>query len=290
MAPHCRVVELKEACYSATAALQMAVALVARQPTKKVLIIAADIARYELNTAAESTQGCGAVAMIISANPKILALEPEYGVYCEDVMDFWRPNYATTAFVEGKYSSLVYLRALQEVWQHYHAVSQRTFSDHDFFCYHTPVPRLVEKAHKYLYKINGQNDITEEFAARQLTKSLLYSRIVGNSYTASLYVGLASLLDNHAADMSGKRIGFYSYGSGCVAEYFSGIVQHGYKKALLTEQHQAMLAARKAIDYEQYEQFYHFALPTDGREFQTNNFTMGVRLAGIEEHKRNYEL
>jgi hydroxymethylglutaryl-CoA synthase len=43
--PHnCRVIEVKQACYAATAALQLAVGLITRYPTQKVLVIAADIA------------------------------------------------------------------------------------------------------------------------------------------------------------------------------------------------------------------------------------------------------
>lgn len=85
---NCRVVELKQACFSATAALQMACALVARQPEKKVLVIASDIARYELNTPGEATQGCGAVAMLVTANPRLVEIDPEVGNHVEDVMDF----------------------------------------------------------------------------------------------------------------------------------------------------------------------------------------------------------
>lgn len=102
---NCRVVELKQACYSATAAVQMACALVARQPNKKVLVIASDVARYDLDTSGEATQGCGAVAMLISTNPRLVEIDPEVGNYTEDVMDFWRPNYRTTAIVDGKYST-----------------------------------------------------------------------------------------------------------------------------------------------------------------------------------------
>ena len=45
-----RTVELKEACYSATAGLQFARGLVAVNPQELVLVIAADIARYGLAT------------------------------------------------------------------------------------------------------------------------------------------------------------------------------------------------------------------------------------------------
>ena len=88
-----RAVEVKEACYSATAALQFARGLVALNPQEKILVIASDIARYGLETGGEVTQGAGAVAMLITANPRVLAIEPTSVAYTKDVMDFWRPLY-----------------------------------------------------------------------------------------------------------------------------------------------------------------------------------------------------
>ncbi|MCX7669474.1 MAG: hydroxymethylglutaryl-CoA synthase [Anaerolineae bacterium] len=190
----CRTLEFKQACYSATAALQLASALVARQPHLRALVLAADIARYELGSPGEPTQGCGAVAMLVTANPRILALEPEYGAYTADVMDFWRPNYRDQAIVDGKYSTRVYLQALQECWAQYRARSGRGFHDIARFCYHLPFTRMAEKAHERLAKDCGI-EMDEVSLQTQIGASLLYNRITGNSYAASLYVGLASLLD-----------------------------------------------------------------------------------------------
>jgi len=286
----CRVIELKQACYSTTAGLQMALAWVARYPQKKVLLVASDIARYGLNKAGESSQGCGAVAIIISANPRILVIEPEYGIYTDDVMDFWRPNYQDTALVEGKYSTIIYMRALEQVWRDYMASSKRDFSHHAFYCYHVPVPRLVEKAHKLLAKINGEK-FSEEQAKQKVADSLVYAREIGNSYTAALYIGLISLLDNYKGDAANQRIGFYSYGSGCVAEYFSGVVQNNYRDILQAVVHKKMLDSRQALSYQEYEDFFNFSLPEDGNEFYTPHYnTGGFRLAGIKDHKRLYEI
>ena len=77
----CRNVELKQACYGATAAVQMACGYVARRPDRKVLVIASDVSRYDLGGAAEATQGCGAVAMLISANPSIMQIDIMAGLY-----------------------------------------------------------------------------------------------------------------------------------------------------------------------------------------------------------------
>src|SRR5699024_10140462 len=68
--PFARCIEMKEACYSATAAIQLAKDFLSNRPDKKVLVIASDIARYGLNSGGEPTQGAGAVAMLISHNPK----------------------------------------------------------------------------------------------------------------------------------------------------------------------------------------------------------------------------
>ncbi len=284
-----RVVELKQACYSGTAALQFASALVARQPQKKVLVIAADISRYGLNTGGESSQGCGAVAMVISANPRILVIEPEAGLYTDDVMDFWRPNYRSEALVEGHYSTKVYLHALEQAWLHYYEQSGRDFSDHSYFCYHTPVPRLVEKAHQTLRKVTGQEALDREKIHSFLKPVLHYGKESGNSYAAALYVSLASLLDNIDQDLSGQRIGFYSYGSGCVAEFFSGVVQSGYRSHLSTRFHREMLTKRQALTYKEYEAFYSYQLPTNGGECRTPVHRTGdFRLVGIKDHKREY--
>lgn len=286
----CRVIELKQACYSATLALQLALPFLRQYPEKKVLLIASDIARYGLKTPGESSQGCGAVAMVLAANPRILAIEPEYGVVTENVMDFWRPNYSNTAFVEGKYSSKLYLNMLEKSWQQYQALSGRNFSDHDYFCYHSPVPKLVEKAHHYLAKINKVEQLSDADVLKQLSSTLDYGRKIGNSYTASLYVGLLALLDLSSDDLAGKRVGFYSYGSGCVAEYFSGVIQAGYQNALDSAHHATMLANRTELSYQEYENFYSFSYPEDGSHCEIpHNNTGKFRLVGINHHKRIYD-
>lgn len=285
----CRVLELKQACYSATAGLQMVMPLLRENPTKKVLLIASDIARYGLGTTGESSQGSGAVAMLLSANPRILAIEPETGMATENVMDFWRPNYLHEALVEGKYSSKLYLQMLEQTWRDYRQVSKRGFEDHAYFCYHTPVPRLVEKAHQSLLKLNHQA-IPEESWSREMNSALQYGRLMGNSYTASLYVSLASLLDNVSSDLSHKRIGFYSYGSGCVAEYFSGVVQPDYRSHLNTGYHQALFISRQPLTYQEYADFYTYAYPEDGSRLEVPPYQTGrFRLTTLDAHKRIYE-
>ncbi|WP_286237421.1 hydroxymethylglutaryl-CoA synthase [Neptuniibacter halophilus] len=285
---NCRVVELKQACYSATAAIQMACALVARQPEKKVLVIASDIARYDLDTSGEATQGCGAVAVLISANPRLIEIDPEVGNYTEDVMDFWRPNYRSTALVDGKYSTKIYLKSLKKAWENFTEVSSLAFSDFSHFCYHLPFSRMAEKAHKHLAKIN-QAGLSLEQIEQQIEDTLHYNRIIGNSYTASMYIGLTSLLENCKQSLAGNRVGFFSYGSGCVAEFFSGTVVAGYEQCLHTLNHRKMLDARQEVSYDEYLKLYRHPDPRDGEHHDIPAGTTGrFRLAAISGHKREY--
>ena len=287
---YCRVVELKQACYSGTAGLQMAMAMLRQNPQRKILLIASDIARYGLNTSGESSQGGGAIAMLLSAEPRLLAIEPQSGYVCEDAMDFWRPNYRDEALVDGKYSCELYLRLLKEAWQIYSECAKRTLSDHEHFLYHIPFPRLAEKAHQKLFMSNGQARPSQTDIDQVVGPSLQYAKRIGNCYTASLYIGLLSLLENTPDNLVGHRIGFYSYGSGATAEYFSGVVQPQYQSVLQTAYHQQQLDQREALAHQTYERFYTFGYPTDGSHLQLPKYHTGhFRLAEIRQHQRIYK-
>ena len=67
-----RSVELKQACYGATAGIKMAMGHIALNPESKVLVLGTDIAKYGVKTGGEPTQGAGAVAMVLSSNPRLL--------------------------------------------------------------------------------------------------------------------------------------------------------------------------------------------------------------------------
>jgi hydroxymethylglutaryl-CoA synthase len=285
LSPNCRVVELKQACYAATFGLQIAMGMLRSNPQSKILLIASDVARYELNTSGESSQGGGAVAMLLTANPRLVAIEPEAGYYVEDVMDFWRPNYRTEPFVYGKYSCGLYLRILEKTWQKYSELSGRKLLDHQGFCYHVPVPGLVEKAHHRLLNMNKETDYANDL----LSLSLIYNKEVGNCYTASLYVSLLSLLEHSDQDLTDYRIGLYSYGSGCIGEYFSALVQKNYQINLNINKHRNLLTDRQELSFKEYLNFYHFQLPTDGSEFDVPQYHVGkFQLAAIKKHQRIY--
>lgn len=71
---------------------------------------------------------------------------------------------------------------------------------------------------------------SEEIYKKKTLASLLLSNQIGNMYTASLYGGLVSYLCNKtASDLSGQRIGLFSYGSGLASSMFSIKVVAGQK-------------------------------------------------------------
>ncbi|MBF6176592.1 hydroxymethylglutaryl-CoA synthase [Nocardia blacklockiae] len=287
--PHTtRVVELKQACYAATAGLQFAAGLIARDPAQQVLVIATDIARYDLGTPAEATQGAAAAAILVTADPGVAVLEPVTGVHSSHVMDFWRPNHRSTPVVDGKLSVTSYLDAAEHAYADYLSHGGRGLDDFTAFCYHQPFTEMAYKAHRHLLGAHGRTP-TRQDAEAALADSTHYNRTIGNSYTASLYLALASLLD-HRDDLAGQHVGMLSYGSGCVAEFFCATVVPGYRDRLRADAHDRAITARKPLSYEEYRALHEFRVPADGGQHTLPEQTGGsFRLAAVNGHERIYE-
>ena len=295
-----RVVEVKEACYSATAALQAAVGIVTRSPGQRVLVIASDVARYEIDTPGEPTQGAGAVAMRVSADPKLLEIVPVSGLNSADVDDFWRPNDSTTAIVDGALSVTAYLDALTGAWTDLAAQGGPAMAEIDRVLYHQPFTKMAKKAQVHLAGLTGEDLDTEIVAGTPggsastrprdtgLATSTLYNRRLGNSYTASLYAGLCSLLD-HDADLAGKRIGLFSYGSGSVGEFFTARVVPGYEQQSRRQAVTEALDARVPLSIDAYRAL-HAAELSSAEDASTPKVTAGpFRFAGVKGRARLYE-
>lgn len=285
--PNARTIEMKQACYGATAALQLAKGHIALNPESKVLVLASDIARYGLNTAGEVTQGAGAVAMVISANPNIITIENDSTFLTDDIMDFWRPTYSDVAYVDGKYSNEQYLSFVSQVWNKYKEETSLGLDDFAAICFHLPYTKMGIKALETL--LEEGNEETQQRLQNNLEASIQYSRQVGNIYTASLYLGLISLLEGKELD-AGERLGLFSYGSGAVGEFFTGVVQENYRDHLNVDHHKALFANRTKLSIEEYEEVFSATLPTDGSTvtLDTTDDSSAICLTGITEHMRQY--
>ncbi|MER5888645.1 hydroxymethylglutaryl-CoA synthase [Streptomyces sp. NPDC001941] len=282
-----RVVELKQACYGATAALQFANALVRQDPEEQVLVIASDVARYDLDSPGEATQGAAAAAMLVSAEPALAAIDRPSGLHTHDVMDFWRPNYRTTALVDGKKSLAAYLDALEAAYHDYEKRGGTHLSDLHTVCYHQPFTRMAHKAHHRLLRATGLPTDTGRIDA-DLAPTTAYNEVIGNSYTASVYLALASLLDS-TPGLDGHSVGLFSYGSGSVAEFLTARITPGYHAHLRTAEHEQAIAQRREIGYDEYRQLHARTTPTDGATWEAPHTSPGpYRLTGIQEHQRIY--
>ncbi|MCJ0920377.1 hydroxymethylglutaryl-CoA synthase [Mammaliicoccus sciuri] len=287
--PFARCIEMKEACYSATAAIQLAKDFLSNNPSKKVLVIASDIARYGLNSGGEPTQGAGAVALLLSHNPRILELNDDSVAYTNNVYDFWRPTSEKYPVVDGALSKDAYIESFNTVWNEYAKRTGHKVNDFESFCFHVPFTKMGEKAFKTILNENVEDSIKNRLMDAY-QDSVLWNRDVGNIYTGSLYLSLISLLQNHTFQ-AGQEVCLFSYGSGAVAEIFSGSIVEGYDKALDKEKHLDMLASREQLSVEEYETFFN---RFDNQEFDFERELRQdpyskVYLHSIADHIRTYK-
>jgi len=234
--PNVRILELKQACYAMTGALHLACEMVRANPAKKALVLASDVAWYGFHTAGEATQGAGAVALLVSANPRIAVVHPGV-VTTEDLADFYRPSYKETPEVDGKLSVRCYTQMLQKV------DPGRSWP---YICFHLPFAAMADKANAAL-----RHPMSQE----QVDRIKFFGKSVGNIYNGSLYLSLLSVLTQDQSDLSHQEIGMFSYGSGAIAEFFHLTIQPGYRLALESERILKQLDRRSEIDFATYEQW-----------------------------------
>ena len=90
----CDAVDLTFACIGAVDALHNTLDWVARGADEDRIGIVAfsDNAKYERKSSGEYTQGAGGGAMIVRKNPRLMAIEPWFGVSTRPVHDFYKPR------------------------------------------------------------------------------------------------------------------------------------------------------------------------------------------------------
>ncbi|MDJ0933263.1 hydroxymethylglutaryl-CoA synthase [Breoghania sp.] len=266
LSSNCRLFEIKQACYSGTAGLQMAVNFIASgtSPGAKALVVTTDISRFALADAnavqewaySEPSSGAGAVAMLISDEPHVFRLDPgAYGNHAFEVMDTCRPGPDTEAG-DADLSLMAYLDCCAGAYDDYArrvegADFRQTFSQ---LCFHTPFGGMVKGAHRHLmrklYKAPPA-EIAADFEAR-LGPSLAYGKRVGNTAGGSVFVALAGTIDS--VDLGEpQRVGLFSYGSGCCSEFFSGVILPEGQERLQAVEISKALDQRYRLSIAEYE-------------------------------------
>lgn len=337
---HIGAPETKFACAGATYALIDRLAYIASGWNKRkyAIVIATDIAKYDLYSPGESTQGAAAVALLLKEDPRLLIYESEFtGFGTVDDRDFYRPIERTTAVVDGQYSIGCYLRDMRIAIDMYKKQliksSQENLSDKlDLISFHSPFPKMVQYAfasflmHDWrslpkwdtiLSKIGpeptreGLTDVEfyvskgykqfrskfsklEEFRNAYNTKvadSVSALKIIGNSYTASVWLGMASHFRDGRDDLYDKRLGVCSYGSGSSAIACSFIIQSEYKEVIKKLELMRDLSNRKMISVKVYEDLHEGRLSTDEsfiapkKEFALNYIGKGNTDIGYRYYK-----
>ena len=88
---NCDVVDLTFACIGGVDALLNCADWVRAGSNRKAIVLTSDIAKYDLLSAGEYTQGAGAMALLITENPNLLTLHEEIGVATKSEPDFFKP-------------------------------------------------------------------------------------------------------------------------------------------------------------------------------------------------------
>lgn len=236
---NCRLFELKNACYSGTAGLQMAFNMILSQtsPGAKVLVVATDITRFlvaeggeELThdwSFAEPSSGAGSVAMLVSETPYVFQADAgANGYYGFEVMDTCRPAPDSEAG-DADLSLLSYLECCENAFLEYkkRVAGVDYAKSFGYLAFHTPFGGMIKGAHRNMMrKLAGAKgpEIEADFD-RRVMPGLTFCQRVGNIMGATLAMSLASTIHNGRFD-SPQRVGCFSYGSGCCSEFFSGVV------------------------------------------------------------------
>jgi hydroxymethylglutaryl-CoA synthase len=303
-----RVYDTQHACYGGTAGLMTAAEWIASgaAASRRALVICADIARYGVATAGEPTQGAGAVAMIVSAEAALLELDIGVGgASSAHVHDFWRPLGEREAQVDGHYSVACYLDAVAGAYRGWRARAiarglvrpgEPASEQLAALCYHVPFCKMARKAHVRVRQCDREdaaepwNATIEELRAdtsfrEQVEPSLGLCARIGNVYTGSLYLGLAGLLHARGAELLRRRIGLFSYGSGCTSEFFSGVVGPRADERIAEAKLDELLAARERITVEEYERIM---ARSPAAPLGEPPLPGGFRFTGIDAHRRQY--
>ena len=288
LAPQCRAFDVKEACYGGTAALRLAQDYVLTHPQAKVLVIASDIARYGLATPGEVTQGAGAVAMVVSAQPKLAVLHTAHSFYQEDIMDFWRPNYLDTALADGAYSKEQYLHFFNTTWESYCAQENCQLDDFAALLFHIPYTKLGRKA--LALACDQADPETQAYFTSQFDAAIRLNQQVGNLYTGSLYLSLVSWLAYHPPVRT-QTLGMFSYGSGAMAEFFTLTPHPQASQSLPLTAINNLLAQRQRVSVSEYEQLFKSAISATTGNWRPSNYddTSPFHLIAVDNHQRLYE-
>lgn len=259
--PNVRNYETKHACYSGVAALDTAVNWVASGLNKgrKALVVSTDFSRMHLGLKEEFVLGGVAAAMLISENPKVVEYDVEKkGTWTTNIYDTFRPS-ATHEVGNNEVSLFSYMDALEGAYNHFLNQFDTPIdfdSYFDYINYHTPFPAMSFQAHRTICNMarpRKKAEIRESFNEKVLP-TLRFAQKVGSTYGSSNFVGICSLVMSLDSIKGGERVGFFSYGSGAVGEFYSGVLCPEAKQMVEPMKIDEALSSRRKVSVKEYEE------------------------------------
>lgn len=214
---NCDVVDLTFACIGAVDALQNCLDYIRANPSKKAIVIASDNAKYDLNSTGEYTQGAGSIAMLVTANPRILSFSNDVGVGTEGVFDFFKPRrnftkaealqldnnpewngvlendinlYKEQPVFDGQYSNQCYIIRITEAYEHFKTESHQhgklyekwaSILMHLPYCFQGRRTFIEIFAKENPELLEAQDGETLKDKMRALTKSPEYTNLVNET-------------------------------------------------------------------------------------------------------------
>jgi polyketide biosynthesis 3-hydroxy-3-methylglutaryl-CoA synthase-like enzyme PksG len=124
-----------------------------------------------------------------------------------------------------------------------------------YLAMHTPFGGMVKGAHRNIMRKVAKarpNEIETDFELR-MQPSLNYCQRVGNIMGASTLMAIASTIDHGNFD-NPKRIGCFSYGSGCCSEFFSGVSSVDGQALIRAQKIKEHLDRRHELTMEEYDE------------------------------------
>jgi hydroxymethylglutaryl-CoA synthase len=281
-------VDTMNACYGGTNAVFNAINWIESSSWdgRYALVVAADIAVYGPGPA-RPTGGCAAVVMLIAPNAPLVFEPGLRSTHMEHVYDFYKPNLNSEyPVVDGQLSNQCYLKALDMCYlgfsQKFKERIGKPFSlkEAEYYLFHSPYNKLVRKAIARLqfndflqhpddptykevqiykhqpreesYFNKGLNTAFDKLSVdlynTKVAPSTQLGLELGNCYSASLYVGLLSLIDHVSDDLLGKRIILFSYGSGMTASMFSVVARGSVEFIKQKQKISKRLSQRNFVD------------------------------------------
>jgi len=243
--PELTAADLEFACKAGTAGMQMCLALVESPMPDWIrygMAIGSDTAQGKPNDALEFTAASGGAAFILGREKKeVIADVLDTYSFTTDTPDFWRRQHAEFPRHAGRFTGEpAYFRHVLSAAKGIMEKNKMQPKDFDFAVFHQPNGKFPIKAAKML-----------GFEMKQIEQGLTTPSI-GNTYSGSMMIGLASVLDKAKP---GQNILAVSYGSGAGSDAFvikatKNIDAKRPKKSVFE-----MFEEKKYIDYSEYVKF-----------------------------------